>query len=77
MVSVSSPGADTKTQSRRGPGISPRVHRGVDRMVSRYIPFTPEGLLGAKKVAWAEWNTDMSVTSNRYGHSARGISSMS
>ena len=44
-----------KTQSRRGPGMSPLGQKGVDRITSRYIPPGPDGLLGARKVAVAEW----------------------
>jgi hypothetical protein len=36
VVSLPSPGADTKTQSRRGPGTLPLVHRSVGRIVSRH-----------------------------------------
>ena len=50
VKSVSSLGADTKTQSQWGPGILPRVHCGVDQIVSWYIPCLLEGLLGAKNV---------------------------
>ena len=41
----------------------PVCHRGAHRMVSRYRPPMPEGLLGAQKVAVAEWKTEILVTS--------------
>ena len=50
---------ETKTQSYRGPGISPRFHNGVARMVSWHIPEAADGLDGAQKIARAEWKTLM------------------
>ena len=38
-------------------------------MISRYIPPGPDGLLGARKVAVAEWKTD-TFESNIVGHVA-------
>ena len=50
---------ETKTQSYRGPGISPLFQDGVARIVSWYIPVVADGLDGAQKIARAEWNTLM------------------
>ena len=44
----------TKTQSLRGPAMSPLAHHGVERMTSWYIPPGPDELLGARNVAVAE-----------------------
>ena len=47
-----------KTQSRRGVTVPPDFHFGAERMVSQYMPPVPEGLLGARKTAVAEWKTE-------------------
>ena len=47
-------------------------HFGVDRIVSRYSPPMPEGLLGAEKVAFAEWKTNMSSTASTVGQAEMG-----
>ena len=47
-----------KTQSRRGLTEPPNLHRGVEWIVLRYMPLVPEGLLGAQKIAFAEWKTE-------------------
>jgi len=39
--------------------MSPFDQEGVERMTSRYIPLGPDGLLGARNVAVAEWKTDV------------------
>ena len=52
------------TQSQRQVVISPVCQRGVHRIVSRYRLPTPEGLLGAQKVAVAEWKTDIFTMSS-------------
>ena len=49
--------------------MSPLCQKGVERMISRYIPPGPDGLLGARKVAVAEWKTD-TFESNIVGHVA-------
>ena len=54
VVSTTSKGTNTETQTWRGPGILPRVDCGVDRMLSQYILRTPKGLRGAKEVACAK-----------------------
>ena len=41
-------------------------------MVSRYKPPMPEGLLGAQKVAVAEWKTEIFLTSSVVGQRERG-----
>ena len=50
---------ETKTQSYRGPGISPKFQNGAARIVSQYIPMATGGSNGAQKMARAEWNTLM------------------
>ena len=40
-------------------------------MVSRYMVLVPEGLLGAQKVAVAEWNTEIFVTLSVVGQRER------
>jgi len=57
----------TKTQSRRGPGMSPLGQKGVERITSQYIPPGPDGLLGAQNIATAEWWTD-TFESHIIGH---------
>ena len=47
---------ETKTQSYRGPGISPRFQEGVARIVS-CMPAVVDGLDGVQKIARAEWKT--------------------
>lgn len=59
------------TQSRRQATMSLVCHRGVQRIVSRYKPPAP-GLLGAQKVAIAEWNTAILVILFVEGHRERG-----
>ena len=43
-----------KMQSRRGLVAPPDFNRGMDRIVSRYMPPIPDGLLGAQNTAYAE-----------------------
>ena len=50
----------------------PVCQRGVHRMVSRYRLPIPEGLLGAQKVAVAEWKTEIFATLIVVGHRERG-----
>ena len=50
---------ETRMQSYRGPGISPRFQEGVARIVSWYMPVVVDGFDGAQKMARAEWNTLM------------------
>ena len=57
MGSRESEAPETNTQSCRGPGISPRFHEGVARIVSWYMPVVVDGFDGAQKMARAEWKT--------------------
>ena len=57
MGSGGSEAPETKTQSYRGPGTSPRFHEGVARIVSWYMPVVVDGFEGAQKMARAEWKT--------------------
>ena len=46
-------------QSRRGPMVPfPDFHRRMERIISEYMPPIPEGLLGARNTARAEWKTE-------------------
>ena len=56
-----------RTQSRWGAVMPLVFHLGVDRIVSRYRPPIPEGLLGAEKMALAEWKTDISSAASTVG----------
>jgi hypothetical protein len=47
--------------------MSPLGQKGVERMTSRYIPPGPDGLLGARNVAVAEWKTE-TLESHIIGH---------
>lgn len=49
--------------------MSPVGQKGVERMISQYIPPGPDGLLGARNVAVAEWKTD-TFESHIMGHAA-------
>ena len=51
--------------------IPPVCQYGVDRMVSWDRPSIPEGLLGAQKVAVAEWKTDILVALSVVGQRER------
>ena len=59
-------------QSCWGAVTLPVCHWGVHRMVSQYRPLIPEGLLGAQKVAVAEWKTEIFVTLSVVGQRERG-----
>ena len=50
---------EMRTQSYRGPGISPRFQEGVAQIVSWYMPVVADGFDGAQKMARAEWYTLM------------------
>ena len=52
----------------------PFVHQGMEQIASLYIPPGPDGLLGARNVAMAEWYTE-TLESHSIGHWLRGRSS--
>ena len=58
-------------QLRQGAMMSPVCHHGAHRMVSRYRLPVLEGLLGAQKVAVAEWNTEIFVMLSVVGQRER------
>lgn len=47
-------------------------HFEVHRIVSRYSPLIPEGLLGAEKIALAEWKTEISSADSMVGQEVMG-----
>jgi hypothetical protein len=67
LTPASSDPVSRRTHSQWGAVIPLVFHLGVDRIVSRYSPPMPEGLLGGQKMALAEWNTDISLTASTVG----------